>query len=76
LKEIRDKKSAAKEAIDAELEVLKENVVNEGRESNDGGVEHYQDSDNADSPTDDSGVDHDDHTTGKKRKRKMREKTP
>ena len=77
LKEIRDKKTIVKEAIDAELQVLKANVVDEGRESNDeGGVEHYQNSDNVDSQTDDSGVDHDDHTTGKKRKRKMREKTP
>jgi len=57
--------------------VLKANVVDEGRESNDeGAVEHYQDSDNADGPTDDSGVDHDDDTAGKKKKIKMREKYP
>ena len=76
LKEIRDKKGAAKEAINAELEELEANVVDEGMQSNDGGAEHYQDSDNADSPADDSGADDDDHTAGKKRKRKMREKYP
>ena len=43
-------------------------------QSNDeGGAEHYQDSDNADSPADDSGADDDDHTVGKKRKKNERE---
>jgi len=59
--------------------MLNANVVDEGGESNDeGGVEHYQHSDNADSPTNDSGVDDDDDdddTAGKKRREKRERNT-
>ena len=57
--------------------MLKANVVDEGGESNDeGGVKHYQDSNNIDCPTDDSGVDDDDDDDTAGKKRKKREKYP
>jgi len=56
--------------------MLKANVVDTGGESKDEEeVEYDQDSNNADSPIDDSGVG-DDDTASKKRKRKKRDKYP
>jgi len=57
--------------------MLKANVVDVGGESNDGEVEHYQDSDNADSPTDDNGVvDNDDDDDDDDEKEKKEREIP
>ena len=71
------KKKGTKEAIAAEVEDGRGNVVNaehEGELDAEGGDDHYQDSDNANKPTDDSGED--DVEGDKKGKRKKTEKFP
>jgi len=74
--ETREKKRITNEVVATELEVIRTNTGNKGWKSNDeGGIDHYQNSDNDDSPIDDSEEDDDGGDPGgNKRKRKMREK--